>query len=207
MTYIFDFDGTLVDSVPYYGKAMEDLLDEHGIKYPDNFVEIITPLGYGGTAEYVVSLGLQMKPKEFVDTIISTLIYYYENVIPLKNNVKEKLFELKEAGHSLNILTASPHIVVDPCLKRTGIYELLDNVWTCEDLGHIKSETVIYEIAAKKLGKKVEEGSFLDDNITSLATAKKAGMKAIGVYEKVAENTIDEMKAIGDGYIYDFCEL
>ena len=207
MTYIFDFDGTLVDSVPYYGRIMMNLLDDNRVAYPDNFVEIVTPLGYGGTAQYVISLGLKMPAEEFIDTVVSRLTYDYENIIPLKNNVKEKLLELKAAGHSLNVLTASPHVVVDPCLKRTGIYELLDNVWTCEDFGHMKSETVIYEIAAEKLGKKVEECTFLDDNITSLATAKKAGMIAIGVYEKVAENTIDEMKAVGDRYIYDFCEL
>ena len=50
--YLFDFDGTLVDSMPYYAKAMLQILDENGISYPEDIVKTITPLGYGGTADY-----------------------------------------------------------------------------------------------------------------------------------------------------------
>ena len=50
--YLFDFDGTLVDSMPTYVAIMLNNLDEYGVKYGDDIVKIITPLGYGGAAEY-----------------------------------------------------------------------------------------------------------------------------------------------------------
>ena len=41
-TYLFDFDGTLVDSMPTFISVMLKILDEHKIKYSDDIVKIIT---------------------------------------------------------------------------------------------------------------------------------------------------------------------
>ena len=44
MTYLFDFDGTLVDSMPTYASQMLRILDETGTKYPDDVIKIINYL-------------------------------------------------------------------------------------------------------------------------------------------------------------------
>ena len=41
------------------------------------------------------------------------------------------LKSLKEKGADLNVLTASPHSMLDVCLKRLGIYDIFTNVWSC----------------------------------------------------------------------------
>ena len=56
--YLFDFDGTLVDSMPTYVSVMLRILDEYSIPYGEDIVRIITPLGYRGTAEYYRTLGV-----------------------------------------------------------------------------------------------------------------------------------------------------
>ena len=50
-TYLFDFDGTLVDSMPIYASMMLRILDEQGVAYGEDIIKIITPLGYAGTAK------------------------------------------------------------------------------------------------------------------------------------------------------------
>ena len=45
-TYLFDFDGTLVDSMPTYGAVMKRILDENRVSYGDDIIKIITPLGF-----------------------------------------------------------------------------------------------------------------------------------------------------------------
>ena len=64
MTYLFDFDGTLVDSMPTYASQMLRILDETGTKYPDDVIKIITPLGYIGTAKYYLELGMPLTFEE-----------------------------------------------------------------------------------------------------------------------------------------------
>ena len=39
-TYLFDFDGTLVDSMPYFVGLMLRILDENGVKYENIYKDI-----------------------------------------------------------------------------------------------------------------------------------------------------------------------
>lgn len=206
-TYLFDFDGTLVDSMPAFGSAMKSVLDDFSVKYGDDIVKTITPLGYEGSAKYFQSIGLDLPTEKILEIMRKKLVYEYTYNVNAKKDVVESLLELKKRGCSLNILTASPHLVVDPCLKRIGIYEIFDKIWSCEDFGTVKSDPNIYKMAAKCLEKEVKEVIFLDDNYFSAKTAKEAGMISVGVYDDSSKEYVEEMKANTDGYIYSFKEL
>lgn len=205
--YIFDFDGTLVDSMPTFAAVMLKILDENGIAYGEDIIKIITPLGYGGTAEYFIGMGIKSTVPELTDKMNEYARYEYENRIPAKETVIETLMELLRQGARLNVLTASPHIALDPCLKRLGIYDLFENVWSCDDFKTTKADPEIYKMAAEKIGVPVSEVLFLDDNYNADKTAKAAGMKVCGVYDASSEENADEIKAICDHYIKDMSEL
>ena len=138
--YLFDFDGTLVDSMPTYVSMMLRILDENGIKYSDDIVKIITPLGYAGTAKYFVEMGLDKPVDELIATMNSYALVAYRDKIGAKKNVIEALKSLKADGCGLHVLTASPHTMLDPCLKRLGIFDLFDNVWSCDDFATTKAD-------------------------------------------------------------------
>jgi HAD superfamily hydrolase (TIGR01509 family) len=206
-TYLFDFDGTLVDSMPVFGGLMLKILNEHGIKYGDDVLKTITPLGYVGTAKYFISMGLNKTEEELVALMKEYAVYEYTNTVPAKNNVEKVLKELKSRGDSLNILTASPHELLDPCLKRLGLYDLFDNVWSCEDFQTTKSDPEIYRRAAGKIGVPVNEMIFLDDNYNADKTAKEAGAIVYGVFDETSAEYAQEIKAVTDKYVTDFIEL
>ena len=207
-TFLFDFDGTLVDSMPTYISAMLRILNENNISYDSDIIKIITPLGVNGTAEYYINtLGINKSKEELIDLMKNYMLYAYYYTIPAKENVIYVLKELKKKGDSLNVLTASPHITLDACLKRLGIYDLFDHVWSCDDFHTTKANPEIYVMAAQRLNKNVEDIWFLDDNLNADKTAKAAGMKVCGVYDDSSKEYADEMKAIADYYIYNFSEL
>lgn len=171
-------------------------------------MKIITPLGINGTAEYYINiLGVNKTKDELIDSMTNFMLEAYYNTIPAKENVISVLRELKKRGESLNILTASPHITLDACLKRLGIYDLFDNVWSCDDFNTTKANPEIYLMAAERLNKSVEAIWFFDDNLNADKTAKTAGMKVCGVYDDSSKDYTDEIKAVADYYIYDFSEL
>ena len=175
MNFIFDMDGTLIDSMDAFGGAMIRFLEDNNIPYPSDIVKIITPLGFKGSAEYFLTLGSKKTVDEMLIDFRDYMIEPYTKTIPEKEGVTETLLKLKAEGHSLNVLTASPHVTLDPCLKRLGLYDLFENVWSCDDFNLTKSEPEIYIEAAKRLGTTVSECIFIDDNVNAIKTAKEAG--------------------------------
>jgi FMN phosphatase YigB (HAD superfamily) len=105
------------------------------------------------------------------------------------------------------VLTASPHISLDPCLKRLGIFDVFDNVWSCDDFNTTKADPEIYKMVARRLNKNVSEILFLDDNLDADLTAKKAGMLVSGVFDESSREYTERIKAETDFYIQDFIEL
>ena len=206
--YLFDFDGTLVDSMPTYVGVMLRILDENNIQYGDDIIKIITPLGFLNTAKYFREvLGMDLPVDDIVDLMRKYATHEYTYNIPAKSNVIEVLKALKARGADLNVLTASPHSSLDPCLKRLGIWDLFTNVWSCDDFGTTKADPEIYRLAAQKIGADMGDVWFLDDNINADKTAIEAGMKVCGVYDDSSKESQDEMKAACHRYIYDFNEL
>lgn len=126
---------------------------DNGVYYIDDIVKIITPLGYKGTAEYFIKLGLDKTRDEIVSVMNAYALEEYKYRIEAKQNVISVLKQLKKNGADLNVLTASPHSMLDSCLKRLGIFDVFTNVWSCDDFNTTKADLNIYKIVAEKIGK------------------------------------------------------
>ena len=206
-TYLFDFDGTLVDSMPIYAAMMLGLLREYDVPHTPDIIKTTTPLGYRGTAELFHRMGLPLPVDEIVAIMTERAVDAYTHRVPAKAHVPQVLRALLSQGNRLNVLTASPHAMLDPCLKRLGLYDLFDHVWSCDDFETTKANPEIYHMAAARMGVPVSAVTFLDDNPGADRTAKLAGMRVIGVYDASSAEYEQEMRDICDGYIADFEEL
>lgn len=207
-TYIFDFDGTLVDSMPYWSQKMINILEKNNIKYPKEIIKIITPLGDLGTAKYFKEeLGVNLSIEEMILQMDEYALPKYQNEIVLKKGVAEYLKTLKSCGCSLNVLTASPHKMLDPCLERNGIYGLFDNVWSCDDFNTTKSDVQIYKRAIGQIGGKESDTAFFDDNVVAVKTASAAGLYTVGVYDESGGEFTEQLKENSDLYIESFVGL
>lgn len=202
--YLFDMDGTLVDSMGFYSEAMLTILRRAGITPPEGFIKTTTTLGYRGAAEAMVSLGVNQSVEEIVEDIRALLQDAYTYRIPAKDGVLDYLTQLKTRGISLAVLTASPHSATDVCLQRNGVFDLFEHVWSTEDFGMTKAQPEIFLAAAARLGCQPEEVLFFDDNYNALCTAKQANMTVIGVYDASSQAYTQDIKAIADGYLDTF---
>ncbi len=198
----------MVDSMEPAVKKVLLVLDEYGVSYGEDIVEILTPLGFKGIANYYAErLGVPLTPQEIYASFTEKLSVVYAQEIPLKRGVEETLRQLKKEGASLNVLTASPHLFTDACLKNNGVFDLFDNVWSAEDFGLLKSDEGIYPMVAKKLSAAIADCVMVDDSIHVIKAAKRAGMYTIGVYEETAKENEAEIRRIADGYAREFSDL
>lgn len=207
-TYIFDFDGTLVDSMPVWSQKMLNILKDQNVDYPTDIIKTIATLGDKGTARYFKEeFGIKLSEEEMFKKMDEFAMPKYCNEIPLKSGVYNYLKMLKQNNCSINILTASPHKMLDPCLKRLGIYDWFNNVWSTDDFGLSKIDPNIYLKVSEKLDVLVNDVAFFDDNIGALKTAAKAGLFTVGVYDFTAEDFTDEIKSFCNVYIENFNDL
>lgn len=196
--FLFDFDGVLVDSMPVWAGTYVQMLEEHGVPVPEGFVRRITPLGNAGAARCAMEAGLQMTEEEILRCAMERFDYEYGHHVPLKSNVAQTLSGLVAAGNSVHVLTGSSHRYVDPCLKRHGVFDLFENIWSVDDFPYTKAQTEIYLEAAHRLGVPIGQCLFFDDNYVAVSTAVKAGMPAVAVYDASSADYADRMRAVAD---------
>jgi len=203
--YVFDLDGTLVDSMPYFTKGILSIPDEEGIAYGDDLIKILTPLGYTKGAEYYVNvLGIRDSVENIVARITEKLVFEYSNNIRLKAGVGDYLRRLHASGARLFVLTASPHVVTDVCLQRNGVFDLFEQVWSVEDFALSKSDTRIFFEVAKRIDCLPCDVHYFDDSLIALENATAAGFDTFGVLDSHSDAEIARMRALSHHYVESF---
>ena len=205
---VFDFDGTLVDSMPTWGGKMIRILKEEGVSYPENIIEIIVPLGDVGAAKYFIET---LKVSASMESLLYRMDAYalpkYQNEIPEKEGVSEVLRALKARGHRLFVLTASPHRMLDPCLARLGLTPLFDGVFSCDDFSTTKADPEIYDRLSAHIGSTKENLVFFDDNLGACKTAIRAGVQTVGVYDDSGKAAFDTLKTVASACVRSLSEI
>ena len=206
--FIFDLDGTLVDSMPIGVGIVVDFLEKRGVSLPSEMIKTLTPLGYKGVAAYYSeNLGIPMTAAEIYAEFQRETIKAYGELVPLKKGVKETLEALKQKGFRLCVLTASPNNLTELCLKRLQIFHLFEKVWSIDDFNLTKADKGIYLAAAKRLGAEISDCVMVDDHLGVLKVAKAAGMATVGVYDEYSADFQEEIRAIADDYVAELSQI
>jgi HAD superfamily hydrolase (TIGR01509 family) len=208
MNYIFDLDGTLIDSMPAWDNIGGKFLLSIGINPPDNIEELYRTMSFEESGEYFrKNFGMKLTTKEMIDKVVSMVAEKYEKEIQLKPHAYDFLKKSYSAGKKMTLLTASEYVYVLPCVKRLGIDGFFENILTCTQLGMSKSDEHIYEYTAEKMNYDKKETVVFEDAPHAAQSAKEAGFFTVGIYDKSADEFKDEMKNMCDIYTDDFSKL
>ena len=204
--YVFDMDGVLIDSMPYFEEALCRILQEENVPYPDEFIHIITPLGYRGTAEYLVNvLNVKDSVENLLERMYQILYLQYAEHIELKEGVRNYVEKLFDQNARMFVLTASPHLVADVCLQNNGIYDKFEAVWSIEEFnGLTKSDILLFYKVADKIGCKTEDIHYFDDNLTAIQNASRANCITYAVEDRQSKEMQKELKNMAIHYVHSF---
>lgn len=202
---IFDADGTLLDSMHIWDTLDGAFLTMRGI-VPDE-IGMFKKHGFFKTINHLIDhYNLYMSFDEIKDEMMMILSYYYDNVAVPKNGVKEFLQKLKDNGVRCVVATATDKSIMVPALKRHGLLEYFDEVFSTKDVGVTKREPDIFNLARDFLGADCDTFIF-EDAAYAIDTAKKAGYKVIAVEDYSDEADKEHIKLTADYYISDYSQI
>ena len=205
--YLFDLDGTLIDSNGIWANVDRTFLARRGLPYTREYYEgvahTILPLAAVFTKEYChAAESCEEIIAEWMDLARDSYAH-----VALKPHVREVLDKLKAKGERLAIFTSSVPVHCETALRVHGLAPYFERVVFAHDLGVDKGTPEAFRMACDQLGVAPEDCVFLDDSVKSCRAAKAAGLTVIGVYDAFFEDTKADMPAACDRFINSFAEL
>lgn len=204
---IFDFDGTLFDSMPIWQELGANYLRSLSIEPADNLNEVLASLSLEQAACYLkATYKLPQTPNTIIASINQLIANYYRYEILPKIGVVQFVQALNVKGVTCCIATASNRDLVQAALGRCDLLEQFQAIFTCSELGCGKDQPYVYETAIKELKVKKVESLIFEDALHAIQTAKKSGFYVAGVYD-ASESRQKELKSLADLYLLDFKQI
>ncbi len=198
---LFDLDGTLIDTAPDMGGALNNLLIEE--KLAPISMEIIRPyVSQGGLVLTRLGFSGQVAESEIEPLRLRFLDHY--RAIVAKDSVLFDCFEqvldrLDEQGIPWGIVTNKPEWLTAPLLEQMALNERAAVVICGDTLEKRKPDPLPLIVAAEKIGITCENCVYIGDDPRDIDAGRAANMKTlIAAYGYISANTnLDEWQAGG----------
>jgi HAD superfamily hydrolase (TIGR01509 family) len=180
--YLFDCDGTIVDSMPLHYVAWKQVLGEWGCEFAE---EVFYAWGGMPVAEIIATLnerdGLTM-PVEEVQRRKEQL---YFNILPELKAVPEVLEHIEFShGHiPFAVVSGSTRDSVTRSLMALGILHKFDTLVCAGDYTRSKPHPEPFLIAAERLGVAPEDCLVFEDTEMGIQAATAAGMASVKILQ------------------------
>ena len=204
---IFDFDGTLFDSMFIWDTAGEVYLRSIGIEPREDLKKVLKPMSLLQSAQYIRECyQIPLTVEEIMDGINHTVEDFYFHTVQPKEGVIAFLEQMKSQEIRMCIATATDRYQVEAALKRCGMESFFSEIFTCTDVGHGKDEPFIFRKAMDYLGTTRENTVVFEDAYHAAKTAKADGFIVVTVFDS-HETKQEELHSVSDCFIENFTQI
>ena len=204
---IFDLDGVLADSEPWWNQIDAKLLAEYGVKYCGEYHQNVVGVSYRLAVEfYKKGFGLSVPTEEMMRRRGEIANEFFANRVGLFPHVKEVLEELRQMKLHLAVATSSVSASARPFLDRHQLTRFFEVIVTGEEVERGKPAPDIYLCAAEQLGIPADACLAVEDALPGVAAAKAAKMRVAAIpdrrfvdpreYEKEADYVLGSLKEL-----------
>ena len=203
---IFDFDGTLFDSMHIWDAAGILYLKSIGREPKEGLRREMENMSLRQSASYLKTrYALEGTEEEVADGINRVVEGFYFYEVQPKPGVEAFLKELKERGVSLCIATVTDRYQIEAALKRCGLDCYFSEIFTCSEIGYGKDHPDVFEAALRFLGTKKEETLIFEDASHAVQTAKAADFLVTAVYDRYERNQ-ETLQKTADFFLADYLD-
>jgi len=187
--YVFDCDGTLIDSMTAHMEAWNRSIREHGGRHrltPETFMRVA---GVGGvhTVERFNEWWSERLPPERVIARKEEIYLSLLDAVEPIGEVVEIARRAARDGLKVAVASGGPREVVETALEKTGLRPLFPVVVTQTDVRRSKPDPEIFLLAAQRMGVRAEACLVFEDSPLGVEGATAAGMQSVLVPNLMAE--------------------
>ena len=178
---LWDMDGTLVDTEPYWMRAEGELVREFGGSWTDDDALQVVGAGLWEAAAVFQRAGVDLD----ADTIVARLTarvreQLAEHGVPWQPGARELLKSVRDAGVPTALVTMSVRAMAEDIVAAIP-FAAFDLLVTGDEVAEPKPHPEPYLTAAAKLGVDIADCVAIEDSVPGLRSAASAGTIAIGV--------------------------
>ena len=204
---IFDFDGTLFDSMFLWDTAGEVYLRSIGKEPEPNLQKVLKPMSLLQSAAYLREKHqIPLSVEEITDGVNHTVEDFYFHTVAPKPGVITFLEELRRRSIKMCIATATDRYQVEAALQRCEMRHFFSEIFTCTKVGSGKDSPEIFRKAMEHLQTDRSTTAVVEDAYHAAHTAKQDGFPVVGVYDP-HENIQQELMSLADVFLPDYFDL
>ena len=177
-TFLFDFDGTVADSIPGIMATLKKTREVMGVPYDLDYAKSLigTPLVKMG-----VNLCGEDRAAEFVDTYRMSYLDWGAEMIRYFDGMEDLLKDLNKAGLTCAVVTSKRRDSLDKNLDFLKGHDLFDLLVTKESTDFFKPHPAPVEYALTGLNAEANQSVMIGDTHYDIECAQGAGVRTIGV--------------------------
>lgn len=180
---IFDMDGVLIDSEPFWRKAEIEVFKTVGLNLTE--ADCMKTTGY--RFDEVVEYWFHQSPwhgkttAQIAEEVISKMEYYMLHEAPLMQGVEETVKHAQALGYKTAVASSSAIKLIRAMAQRLGGQHLFQALVSAEFEAHGKPHPAVFLTAAKQLGVKPERCLVIEDSVAGVIAAKAAKMTCAAI--------------------------
>ena len=174
---LFDMDGTLIDSEPYWIAAEQELVGLHGGVWTEADGRTLVGKSLVDSALIIQNAGVNLTIPQILDFLLERVVAKVKAHTPWRPGALELLTELREAGIPYALVTASYRRFAD-VIGEAGLFTA---VVPGDEVTNGKPHPESYLLAAAKLGVDITKCVAIEDSLPGIESALASGAHTIGI--------------------------
>lgn len=181
---LFDMDGTIIDSEPYWMRAERELVESFGGTWGEEQAYALVGSGLWNSASLLIAEGVELEHEVIIDKLSARVREQIVESVPWRPGVRELMAELLEAGLPMALVTMSIGLnarALSAALDRELGQAVFGAIISADDVKRPKPDPEAYLAGAAAIGVNIADTLSFEDSSYGAASAFSAGSVTIGI--------------------------
>lgn len=178
---LWDMDGTIVDTEPYWFEAEYAVVAAHGDSWSDDHARAVVGFDLLDSGRYMIEHGgVRLTPHEIVELLLDSVVQNLKREVPWRPGARELLADVRNANIPTALVTMSWRRFANEVVEALPI-GAFDASVVGDDVQRGKPHPDPYLLAAERLGVDITRCLAIEDSPTGVASALAAGATVLAV--------------------------